>query len=306
MRLARVDDGGVQQIGAPSRDTGEGPLREPPAKLPRPPREPDPQRLAKLTLFKNLTMGIGLGLVAFASVAILVGYLLAGARPGWWTAVDTQAPETVETAKRLHLAMTNLLNQRRDAADGLEQAEAFRSAPWTVSLPADDANAWLNIEMPRWLRSSPTTPSAWLDIIDQVRVDFDGTSIRAGVEVNTEEGHRRLWVTVDPEIDPNGSLWMRARTVHLGRLSLPASWILDRAEADLEQALKVPDAIPGELRDLPEARALISAFRGEQPVAIDPVIRLFDGRRVRLLELAPRDGRLLITCQTEHRAQARR
>lgn len=250
---------------------------------------------------RGLVLAGALSLVGLASVGILAGYLVAGARPGWWGPMDPGDPVNIANAKRIHVALTNQLNARRDAAENLSDAERFRSAPWGMRLAVDDANAWLNIEMPRWLRSSGgRLPTAWLDEIDQIRVDFDGKEIRAGVEAPTDEGERWLWVTVEPRIDEDGSLWMLASTVHIGRLAMPARWVLDRAEHDLDTG--ETSVLPAAIARLPEARELISALRGERPLAVDPVIRLFDGgRQVRLLELKPEDGRLLIVCQTEGR-----
>ena len=57
--------------------------------------------------------------------------------------------------------------------------------------------------------------------------------------------------------------------------------------------------IPEELRDVPEAKDLFRVFSGEIPVADDATIRLMDGRRVRLLELIPRDGRVEVAFRQE-------
>ncbi|HYE01819.1 MAG TPA: hypothetical protein VD963_01155, partial [Phycisphaerales bacterium] len=64
------------------------------------------------------------------------------------------------------------------------------------------------------------------------------------------------------------------------------------------------DVLPVALRRSPEARALLSALTGETPLTERPVLRLADGRRVRLLAVrsaAAEGGRLTLTFQTEGR-----
>ena len=56
---------------------------------------------------------------------------------------------------------------------------------------------------------------------------------------------------------------------------------------------------------MPELRDIISSLSGDRPMMRTPVIRIGDGRRVRLLQLEPRDDALYITCQTLPRETAR-
>jgi hypothetical protein len=49
---------------------------------------------------------------------------------------------------------------------------------------------------------------------------------------------------------------------------------------------------------LPQTREILAAFAGRVAVMRTPVIKIGDGRRVRLLGLEPKEGALYITCQT--------
>ena len=100
--------------------------------------------------------------------------------------------------------------------------------------------------------------------------------------------------TLDPQIREDGSLWMPARWVSVGRLAVPGDWVIDHADRRRDQF------IPEDLKDLPETAAMFRAFAGEAPIATDAVVTLGDGRVVRLLEMRPADGRLELTCRTEH------
>ena len=55
----------------------------------------------------------------------------------------------------------------------------------------------------------------------------------------------------------------------------------------------------------PEIRDIVAALSGERPAMATPIIRIGDGRRVRLLNLEPRDDALYITCQTLARETSR-
>jgi hypothetical protein len=82
--------------------------------------------------------------------------------------------------------------------------------------------------------------------------------------------------------------------VSLGRLDIPGPWVIRAVRAQAEHY------IPQRLRDLPETRSLFKAFQGESAIVNNAVFKLGDGRRVRVLDIQPKDGVLAITCRTEH------
>jgi hypothetical protein len=83
-------------------------------------------------------------------------------------------------------------------------------------------------------------------------------------------------------------LWIEPTWVYVGRLPLPAGWVLSGAVgtgADL----------PADLAALPQTPALLEALRGLAPVVRAASVRLPDGRRLLLEAVRAEEGRLVIT-----------
>jgi len=245
---------------------------------------------------RAVLVGAGVGLVAVASVGVVAAYLLSGSRPGWWPEIDTRDPAFVESAERVHNGLASELHRSRaGASDGA----LWKSEPWRMAVRTGDANAWLAVEMRRWMEDRAAEKARLLGEVGDVVVSFSNGKILAGASVDTPEGQRYLWTTLTPEVDTWGSLWLRAETVHVGRLPMPAMWVLESAASELGDSDQDPSFIPASVADLPETRELIRTLLGERPMLELPVLRLIDGRRVRLLALEPRDGYVEFLCRTE-------
>jgi hypothetical protein len=94
-------------------------------------------------------------------------------------------------------------------------------------------------------------------------------------------------------------LWLEPSRVEIGELSVNASWVVQRAQRAMRQV------VPEEMQALPQVQAVLSAARGETPLVSRPVIRLPDGRRVRILAIEPEGKRLIVTCRTEGRMEGK-
>src|SRR5262249_8134771 len=129
--------------------------------------------------------------------------------------------------------------------------------------------------------------------LTQLQVEFENGQVHIGAMVRQGHAQRILTATLEPRLESDGSLWFTATWLHAGRLPVPASWILNLS------ADPAHDSIPERIRKLPETAAMLRAFSGEIPIVQTPVVGLGDGRRVRLLSLAARDGRLEVRCRTE-------
>ncbi|MEM7623170.1 MAG: hypothetical protein AAF235_08185, partial [Planctomycetota bacterium] len=99
-------------------------------------------------------------------------------------------------------------------------------------------------------------------------------------------GSGLLSATFEPTVHGDGSVWVRTAWVHLGRLPLPADWVLSRTP-------------PEPVARLDAAAELLRVLAGTTPAAEDPVIALPDGRRVRLLAISVKRGVIELTCRTE-------
>lgn len=245
---------------------------------------------------RRMLTGAGLLTVALASLVFLTALSMTGRAPTWWRTIDPASPVTLQIGTDLENALVDELSRVRPAAAGhaSSPAGAWQSDDWGFSIPASDANAWLNARLPKWL-ANRTEPINLPQDLTQLQVEFDSGLVHIGAMVRQGDTSRILSATLQPRLEPDGSLWFTATWLHAGRLPVPASWVVQRA-ADPRSSY-----IPEKIRRLPETAAMLRAFAGEIPIIQTPVVKLGDGRRVRLLSLAARNGRLEIRCRTEKR-----
>lgn len=254
---------------------------------PRPPRMPSP-RLRRIFLIGATIF------ISVVAVLVLLGISLTNARPQWWRSVNAADPRTIALAEEIESAVTRQLSLQRetDTTPSAPGGPQWRSREWSVAISASDANAWLNARLPQWL-ANRADEIRWPREIAEVQVDFNDGKVAVGARVVASGREQVLSATLVPEIRPDGTLWTSATWLHAGQLPVPASWIIARL---LDPARSV---LPEEVRDIPEAREMFQAFDGQGPLIATPIVKLGDGRRVRLLKILPRDGRLEITCRTE-------
>jgi hypothetical protein len=195
--------------------------------------------------------------------------------PAWWRPLDTRHPGTLDAAGAIEAGIINAMHKRRDADPAFEPAPGqYRSAAWRHDLDAASASAWLSAKLPRWI-DSRVEGVRWPAEMAQIQVEFREGRIEAG--------------TLIPMIDEEGSLWLRAESVRIGRLPLPRAWAGTLAMTQSPQSLD----------DVPDGAALMAKLTGEEPLIESAGVRLSDGRRVRLIDVRPREGRLELTCATE-------
>lgn len=268
--------------------------------------------------WKRRLIGGAFVLAVAGGALTLVGIALSQEAPAWWSAIDARDPEVLAAAQRVENGAATQLTKIRQQSDEIADGS---SAPWTVALKASDANAWLATRLGKWLESQEAEADAsgrkvafrWPRELGQVQVRFEGGVIGVGASVRStgkaaadqSESVQVLTASIRPELRTDGSLWMPAGWVSLGRLSVPAAWMLPSGAGakDQKHASVANAAAPESLRDLPQTRDMLAVFSGEMPAMKRPVIRIGDGRRVELLRLEPRDGVLLITCRTLPREQ---
>lgn len=232
-----------------------------------------------------------------------VSMLLSRQTPRWWRAIDVRDPAIIATAARVENGATTQLTMIR-AAD--QQTSA--SPPWTIALKATDASAWLATRLRPWLESqtdlrTSTGTATWPKGLEQVQVEFTGGAIIVGARVRDAHGERVVSASVRPELRDDGALWMPASWVTLGRLNLPPSWVLPSGDA--QSASNVHTVERERLSGLPQVRELWAALGGDRPAMSQAVVKIGDGRRVKILDLRADGGVLYITCQTLPRETTR-
>ncbi|VAX41129.1 hypothetical protein MNBD_PLANCTO03-1538 [hydrothermal vent metagenome] len=239
-------------------------------------------QITRRRIARRWIIGVGVAVVLTASVLVLLSIGLVRMAPAWWRTTHPDDPATIRAAEDIENDVVNVIYEVREAP----------AETWTVVLRAPDANAWLNTRLTPWLLNADAE-FVWPEEISDLQVEFDEGLIHLGVRIDDGENSQILSATLRPFFDDKGALWVRAESAYVGRLPIPADWVVGRADAHW------PDVLPARLLEEPLTRHLLGALTGKTPLAADPVFDLGDGRRVRLLGLAPEQGKLRITCRTE-------
>ena len=226
-------------------------------------------------------IGVGVAIVLTASLLVLLSIGMVRMAPTWWRTTHPDDPVTIRAAEDIENDVVNVIYEVREAP----------AETWTVVLRAPDANAWLNTRLTQWLLNADAE-FVWPEEIGDLQVEFDEGLIHLGVRVDRDEKSQILSATLRPSFDDDGSLWVRAESAFVGRLPIPANWVVGRADTHW------PDILPTRLLEDPLTRHLLEALAGKTPLAANPVFDLGDGRWVQLLGLVPEQGKLRITCRT--------
>jgi len=211
--------------------------------------------------------------------------------PSWWRPIDPHDPQTIARAERLESAVAGALHRTDREPDPDATPELWVSEPWGFAISQEHASAWLHVRLPRWVENKSES-GRWPESIREVQVAFEDGLIRVGARLMDDGEQRLLSATIRPSLREDGSLWLKVEQARLGRLPLPSEWILSGA---LDQ-MRAAATDTGEDELLP---ALIEVLASIRPLSEDAIISLGDGRRVRLLGLQAKPGRIEVICQTE-------
>lgn len=215
-----------------------------------------------------------IALCVAAWVVVTVSLSRAGTAPGWWPGLDPDAPEVIAEAEQLERAFANQVSMMREPTDG-------QGADWMVRIGADSANAWLAVRLRVWVEGEGVV---WPAGVEQIRAGFDGRDVALGVRA---EGGGVVWARFTPEVRRDGSVWLEAHGAWVGRMRVPMVWALGGMEREL--AVYAPEA----------AGTLRAVLAGRAPLMVEPVVRLPDGRRVRIVELQAGEGGVGVALRTE-------
>lgn len=220
-------------------------------------------------------------LTVAATVLTVRGLLLMRDDPAWWQPLDTDDPTVIRTATALENAISSHVTDVE-----------LVGTRWETGMRSPEVNAWLNARLPRWVESESDLDD-WPDELDQLQVRFVGPHIDIGARIREDDRSRVLAATLLPEVHEDGTLWLRAESVSIGRLRLPASWVLGGLEAQAD------DVLPPAFRSVQDIDLRFDALAGRRPMALEPVVNLPDGREVRLLRLSVAGDQLQFTFRTE-------
>jgi hypothetical protein len=228
-----------------------------------------------------------LALQILALGALGFAYLLTLRAPSWWREVKAD-PQTTVAAEQVENGVVTQLSLVRPADP--EAKQGYRSREWSVSLSAEDADAWLGTRLKQWVENQG---GHWPEQLSGAQVEFAPGVIKAGVKL--EDGGRVVFVEVAPEVRADGSLWLMPRGMGAGAMPLPTWLVLQEVREGVVQRLAAGSARRAQVEEA------IDVLAGKRPALKDAVVKLDDGRSVRLLKVTPVDGRLELTCRTEKR-----
>lgn len=239
--------------------------------------KPEPARWWSRHATPVLLGAMGLCVVVWAVGLVLLSRL--DDTPGWWPGVDPGSPEVIAEAEKLERAFANQVALVREPTDG-------DGSDWRVRISQKSANAWLAVRLRSWVENEGGT---WPADVESVRVGFVGRRVTLGARVTGVSGSSVLWVTLTPEVRQDGSVWLRAHGARVGGVPVPGSWVLSGLEREVEK--HAPGAT--------ETVSLRAVLAGAAPLMVEPVVRLPDGRRVRIVELAAGDDGVAMAMRTE-------
>jgi uncharacterized protein YpmS len=233
-----------------------------------------------------------MAVVLAGSAGVLGALALTRAAPTWWRTVLREDPATVSLAQETETWAINLAHDSEKLPLTENPDGVWRSEVWRLELTSAEVNAWLNVRLPKWL-ANQKDQFRWPAEVSDVQVEFHDDRITLGARVRAGQRHQVLTATLMPRLETDGRLYLPAQSVNIGRLSIPANWVLEPVRANAESY------IPSQLRRLPETELFFDAFGGAEPLLQKAMVRLGDGRRIRVLKVEPRNGRIQVFCQTE-------
>lgn len=257
-----------------------------------------PAQSTRKPRLRTIVIVLGVTSVFIGSIVAIAVWQMSVHSPDWWRSLDPTSEQTIATGKAVEHTIANEFHrverpgQRLDDGDPTT-TDPWHSEPWGISIAAGEANAWLNTRLRPWLESQDET-FVWPSDLAEIQVEFDDASIQLGVRLERPGRDRLLSARVEPLVSISGELWMPASWAYVGRLPIPARWVLDQSDRRLEKL------VADRVQEGDTAQAIVGALKGLEPATDEPIIRLGDGRQVRLLGLRANRGRLDLVCRTEY------
>jgi hypothetical protein len=204
------------------------------------------------------------------------GWWLVRAAPRYWTTVNAGDPE---------------IRQRAAAVESFVSTQTTHVRPdmerWSIELTQDQVNAWLATRLPMWLANQGVEQSV-IEFVPSVLVHVGDEKVEFAAELKLN-GKTQIVQFVYRAADGEGPEPVRLTLegVYAGRLPLPVDWTIEQIKQRLS-------ARGREAAD--QLRSLLES--------IDLVLKLDDGRMVKVVDMALRDGKAILTCQTDLRRTA--
>jgi hypothetical protein len=165
---------------------------------------------------------------------------------------------------------------------------------WNLVIKEADAHAWLAARLQDWLLNR-NERLAWPANASLPQVSFEDGIVRLGFEVSEGKKGQVISAGLAPRVDEQGALWLKLKSLSVGRFPLPGSAVAEAGGAMIESRL------PPEMQGNPDTAKFIQALAGKRALTNEAVAKLSDGRKVRIMRITPREGELELECRTDPR-----
>lgn len=232
-----------------------------------------------MTKRKKILLSI-LGLVAAVllglAIAVAVVYRRATTTPDYWQVVNLAEPTVARDAAAFEQWLSSEFTQHRPNVE-----------TWQIELEADDVNRWLATRLPGWAANQGFELPGWLGH-PMVAIQPD-RFIVAG-QVQQDDQSHIVSLTYQPTTPPHEQpIAMELTGVYVGRQR-----IADNVDELIELIETFVDVSKFDQRQLDDLRGRVQTVT----LAGD----LGDGRRVEVIGIDLRPGKMLLTCRTQRAA----
>ncbi len=218
---------------------------------------------------------MSLAVVVLVTAAAVVVWRMSWLEPTWWAPPDASDPRVAEAAQQIEYSL-------------IEQAHMVRpdDETWSIRIHDRHVNAWLASRLGAWLEHDQALD--WPSGFGRPQIRSEPGWVTLAIELDGDERRRFVAVRLILTIAA-GELRVTVDRVSLGRLTIPGKPVGNVAGW-------LNEAAPGGFLENPEVQAATGWLL--QGRAIDPTVRLADGRAVRLVGIRFEEGAVVLRCRT--------
>ncbi len=198
--------------------------------------------------------------------------------PSWYLPPSGSAVRVVERADQVENRLMQVTHQVRPVEE----------ATWTLRIREEDINAWFAARLRKWVAHE--AGAQWPAELGTPQVRFEADAIRLAIPFAAGGGERFVIAAIRPVMEKD-LLRLELKRVELGRVSLPGEPV-----ANLLRTLT--GAAPGAFENK-ELKSVLDWL--ERREAVEPMVELEDGRRIRIVKIVMGEGMVDVTARTVDR-----
>jgi hypothetical protein len=216
-----------------------------------------------------------LGVITVAVTAATVLWFMARLPPAWYSPPQADDEDVQALADRVEYRL-------------VEEAHKARAAdePWRLGINQDQVNAWLAARLREWIDHQRDV--SWPEGLGAPQARLEAGGVTLGAALGADGRASYLAARIVPAMTPEG-LTLRVVRLWHGRLPVPGDPVAIIRD-------KLAEHAPAGFLEDAEVRRWLGILEGRE--AIDPVVTLADGRRVRLGSIECSSGWVILEGRT--------